>query len=122
MSPTLVFGPDKRLRYVLGSPGGSMIINYVARSLMSLIDGKQDVQSALDGPNFGSRNRGAELEAGTAAAQWAPALRARGHEVHLGEETSGLHAIAVSYRGSQRSHGSLHGGADPRREGVAVGD
>jgi gamma-glutamyltranspeptidase/glutathione hydrolase len=119
MSPTLVFDGKGRLQHVLGSPGGNMIINYVAKTLIALTDWKLDPQAAADLPNFGSRNRGVDLEAGTGAEALAPALRARGHEVHVGEETSGVHVISIDYPGGRRR---LLGGADPRRDGVAAGD
>jgi gamma-glutamyltranspeptidase/glutathione hydrolase len=119
MSPTLVFDASGQLRHVLGSPGGSMIINYVARTLLHLVDWKQDPQAAVNAPNLGSRNRNTELEAGPQAAPLAEALRQRGHEVSIGEETSGLHVISVLQRGGRRV---LQGGADPRRDGVAAGD
>jgi len=121
MAPTLVFDADQRLRYVLGSPGGNMIINYVAKALIGLIDWKQDAQAAADLPNLGSRNRQSELEIerGTALERLAPQLRARGHTVRITPQTSGINVIAVT---PNRSGRILSGGADPRREGVALGD
>ena len=119
MSPTLVFDARGRLTHVLGSPGGNMIINYVARALVDLIDRNLDPQAASAGANYGSRNRGLDLESGSSLEALVPALRARGHEVRLGEETSGLHIISIGERGGRRL---LLGGADPRRDGVAAGD
>ncbi len=131
MAPTLVFersgpvpafsdkAPSARLRWVLGAPGGPAIINYVAKNLVGLIDWGLDVQAAAALPNMGSRNRTTELEAGTALEALAPRLDAMGHRVRVGEQTSGVHAIAVT----REARGSaLAGGADPRREGVALGD
>lgn len=119
MSPTLVFDGKGRLAHVLGSPGGAMIINYVAKTLLALTDWRLDPQAAVDLPNVGSRNRGLDLEAGTDAEALAPALRARGHQVRVGDETSGVHVISIDYAGGKRR---LLGGADPRRDGVAAGD
>ena len=42
-------------------------------------------------------------------------LRARGHDVQVRPLTSGVHVISMV-------NGRLQGGADPRREGVALGD
>lgn len=115
MAPTIVFDAFDRLYVVVGSPGGSRIIGYVAKSLIAMLDWGMDPQQAAAFPGFLSRNGPTELEEGTAAAEWAPALEAMGHEVELVEMTSGLHAVMVTPSG-------LLGGADPRREGAAVGD
>ncbi|HEY0833010.1 MAG TPA: gamma-glutamyltransferase [Azospirillum sp.] len=115
MAPTLVFDGDGKLYAVVGSPGGSAIINYVAKVLVAILDWGLDPQTAVDLPNFGSRNGPTELEAGTEAETWAADLKARGHAVVLMDMTSGAQAIVVT------PHGLL-GGADSRREGVAVGD
>jgi gamma-glutamyltranspeptidase/glutathione hydrolase len=125
MAPTLVFGhaggaidpnrPAGPLRWVLGSPGGPSIINYVAKTLLGLIDWDLDPQAAAALPNMGSRNRDTELEAGTAIEAIAPRLEAMGHRVRIDAQSSGVHVIAVA-------RGALAGGADPRREGTALGD
>ena len=47
------------------------------------------------------------------------ALKARGHEVREQDMTSGLQAIA---RGTQDGRTIWRGSADPRREGVVLGD
>ena len=115
MAPTMVFDGRDRLRLVIGSPGGPQIINFVAKTLVGVIDWKLDVQDAVALPNFGSRNRGTELEKGSMLEALAPGLRARGHAVSAIDMPSGLHGIAVTPQG-------LTGGADPRREGVALGE
>jgi gamma-glutamyltranspeptidase/glutathione hydrolase len=115
MAPTIVLDADNRLYAVVGSPGGSLIINYVAKTLVGLLDWKLDPQVAVDLPNFGSRNGPTELEAGTEAEGWKAALEAKGHEVKLIDQNSGIHAIVVTPAG-------LIGGADSRREGVAIGN
>jgi gamma-glutamyltranspeptidase/glutathione hydrolase len=115
MAPTLVFDREGKLRLVLGSPGGSSIINYVAEALVAILDWGDGVQQAFDRPHFGARTDDAELERGPGAETLAAALRAKGHRVTVGSFNSGLHGIEVTPRG-------LVGGADPRREGVALGD
>lgn len=115
MAPTIVLDEGNKLYAVVGSPGGSLIINYVAKTLVGLLDWKLDPQVAADLPNAGSRNGPTELEAGTEAAEWKAGLEAKGHEVKLIDQNSGIHAILVTPAG-------LVGGADSRREGVAIGN
>jgi gamma-glutamyltranspeptidase / glutathione hydrolase len=115
MSPTLVFAPDGGFYMTLGSPGGSAIINYVAKTLVGVLDWKLDIQQAIAAPNMGSRNHETELEKGTALEGIAAALRSLGHPVESVRLNSGLHGIVRTPQG-------LAGGADPRREGVALGD
>ncbi len=115
MAPTMVFDRDGELVLLLGSAGGSAIINHVVKTLVGVLDGKLDVQQAIALPNFGSRNGPTELELGTAAEGWAQPLRALGHEVRIIDMTSGVHAI-------QRTADGWRSGADPRREGAARGD
>ena len=115
MAPMLVFGVDGKLSMVVGSPGGNAIINYVAKTLVGVLDWKRDIQQAAALPNMGSRNRATELERGSTLERLAPQLRAMGHEVQIGNSASGVHGITISTEG-------LSGGADPRREGSAMGD
>ncbi len=115
MSPTIVFDETGKVRMVLGSPGGSRIILYVLKAIIAHLDWGQDAQGAVSLPTFGSRNGPFEIESGPWAAAPARAMRARGHSVSVSPMTSGMHVIIA--RG-----GHLEGGADPRREGVALGD
>lgn len=115
MAPTLVFDAFGRLYAVAGSPGGSQIIEFVAKTLVALLDWRMNPQQAADFGNFGSRNGPTELEAGTEAEGWKAALEARGHKVQIMEMTSGTQVIVKTPEG-------FLGGADGRREGVAIGD
>jgi gamma-glutamyltranspeptidase/glutathione hydrolase len=115
MSPTIVYDRARRVAIVAGSPGGSAIINYVVKTLVGIIDWKLDPQAAVALPNFGSRNGPTELEKDTAVAALDDKLRALGHATRVIDQTSGLQAIV-------RSRHGFVGGADPRREGIVLGD
>ncbi len=114
MAPTIVLKDGKPL-YALGSPGGSSIIPYVATTLIALVDWKRDMQAAISMPHMLNRFGTYELEAGTSAEGFADDLQALGYKTKAVDQNSGLHGIAINADG-------LTGGADPRREGVAVGD
>ncbi len=122
MAPTLVFDrATNRLVATLGSPGGALIINYVAKTIVGLLDWRLDVQRAISLANFGSRNTGpTEVEEGRVSAGLIEQLKARGHDVRAIPMTSGLQAIVRVRLPDGRS--GWAGGADPRREGVALGD
>ena len=121
MAPTLVFDrASGELLATLGSPGGSQIIGYVARTLVGLLDWDLDIQQAISMPNFGSRNGPTEVEQGRVSRGLVEGLQARGHEVREIPMESGLQGI-VRVRLPDGSRGWA-GGADPRREGVALGD
>ena len=114
MAPAIVL--DGQQPYlVLGSPGGSRIINYVAQTLIAVLDGQLNIQQAINLPKVTHRNDYTALELG----RWPKAVQQQlfemGHEVQLMDLNSGLHGI-------QKVEGGWLGGADPRREGVALGN
>ena len=115
MSPTIVLR-DGAPVFVVGSPGGSRIIGYVTQTILAHMAMGLDPQAAVSQPHLVKRFGAYDLEEGTAAAEFAPALEALGHETNVRDLNSGLHAIAI------REDGTLVGGADPRREGVAIGE
>ena len=115
MSPTLVLDRDGSVVMSVGSPGGSRIIGYVAKTILAVLDWRLDIQRAIELPHHVNRNGATDLEAGTRLARSAAQLEALGHEVKVRDLNSGLHGIVVAA-------GQLTGGADPRREGVALGD
>jgi len=133
MSPVLVFerredGSRGPLHLIAGSPGGSVIINFVAKVLVGKLDWQLPLKEALELPNFGSRNLGArgavELERNRFPEDVAERLRAMGHEVVPLSIDSGVHAIervcaATPVRGRRACVWA--GAADPRRDGVALG-
>ena len=121
MSPTLLFNEDGSLAMALGSPGGSLIIQYVIKTLLGITDWDMNVQQAISAPNFGARNQ-PETNIGNehpdvsedALAETVDSLQQKGHSVELDELTSGLSALRVTPDG-------IYGGADPRREGIVLG-
>lgn len=114
MAPTLVFDQYGRFSLAVGSPGGSAIINYVAQTLMAMLDWQLDPPQAVSLPHYGSRNGATELEQGRNLEALVPQLLARGHQVVMCELPSGLSAIQNTAEG-------YVGGADPCREGTVVG-
>lgn len=113
MSPTIVLQDGKPV-LVLGSPGGSRIIGYVATTIIAILDWGMDVQQAVSLPHLVNRFGDYDLEAGTDAEAMAEPLEAMGYTVKIRALNSGLHAIAIGE--------ALQGGADPRREGIALGE
>jgi gamma-glutamyltranspeptidase/glutathione hydrolase len=115
MAPTFVFDAGGRFYAVLGSPGGSRIINYVARTLVALLDGGLDPAAAVGLPHVGNRNGATEIERNQVPEALALELERRGHVVQRVDMTSGLHIIV-------RVGDRWVGAVDPRREGLARGN
>ncbi len=114
MAPTIVLEDGKPV-LVVGSPGGSRIIGYVAKTIIAHLDWGMDVQSAISLPNLVNRFGTYDVEEGTEAERFAAPLEEMGFEVNKRGLTSGIHAISITENG-------LSGGADPRREGIALGE
>jgi gamma-glutamyltranspeptidase/glutathione hydrolase len=115
MSPTIVM-QDGNPVLVIGSPGGSRIIGYVAQGIVNWVDFGMNVQEAVAAPHLVNRFGTYDLEGGTPAAELEGPLQELGYETEVRDLTSGLHAIAIA------EDGTLLGGADPRREGIALGE
>lgn len=113
MAPMLVLKDGKPVM-AIGSPGGSAIINFVAKALLGVLDWEMNIQEAISLPNRGSQNRTTDLEKGTSLHTLVPGLTALGHVVREVDLPSGLQGIVLVPDG-------LQGGADPRREGLAAG-
>lgn len=117
MSPTLVFDQETgALVASLGSPGGAAIIHYTARTLAAMRDWGLNAQEALSLPHAITLGGDVYLEEGRFPEEIIESLRERGHNVSERELTSGLQAIR------RLEDGTLFGGADPRREGVVMGE
>lgn len=112
MAPTIVMKEGEPYMAV-GSPGGSQIIGYVAKTLVAHLDWGLNLQQAINLPNMNNRFGAFELEQGTTAEQWAPKLEQLGFKVKVKELNSGVQAIRIDGK-------SLMGAADPRREGKVI--
>jgi gamma-glutamyltranspeptidase / glutathione hydrolase len=116
MSPTIVFDKDNHFLLSVGSPGGPAIIDYVAQTLSGVLDGKMSLKQAIDMPREVNQNGDTQLENGPGADRLAAGLTAMGHSVRVpNQEGSGLHGIMKVKDG-------YIGAADPRRDGIALGD
>lgn len=115
MAPSMVFDEQQKLKMVLGSPGGSRIIPYVAQTLIGVLDWNLSIQEAINQPHYLHRNGSyLDLEKGTTLENLAPDLEKIGYQVNITDLNSGLQAIVVGSKG-------LEGGSDPRREGLVLG-
>ncbi|MEM0921409.1 MAG: gamma-glutamyltransferase [Pseudomonadota bacterium] len=113
MSPTIVM-KDGAPSMVIGSPGGSRIIGYVAKTIIAQLDWGLDPQQAVALPHLVNRFGTYDVEAGTSAEDLLPSLEGLGFKMNARGLTSGLHVITIG--------DGLLGAADPRREGIALGD
>jgi gamma-glutamyltranspeptidase/glutathione hydrolase len=114
MSPTIVM-KDNKPYLVVGSPGGSRIIGYVAKTLIAHLEWGMDIQDAISLPNSLNRFGTFDLEKGTKAEALEPVLSEMGFKVSVRDLNSGVQGIVIQENG-------LLGGADPRREGLVLGE
>ena len=115
MSPTIMFTGDGEFKIALGSPGGPIIIPYVAGAIVAMVDGGLTPEQAAALPHHANPNGATVLEEKTAIVDLAPKLKAMGHDVQIAHMDSGLNII-------ERVDGGYIGATDPRRDGVATGD
>lgn len=114
MAPTIVM-QDGRPVLAIGSPGGSRIIGYVAKTIIAWADWGLDVQQAIELPHAVNRFGTFDLELLSRAAALQAPLEEMGFTVESRVLNSGLHGVEIAGDG-------LRGGADPRREGIALGE
>ena len=119
MSPLMGFNEAGDLSLLLGSPGGSRIISYVAQTVYLSQDGKLDLQAAITFPRLTNRNDLTALEAATFLPQKQSRFEQLGHQVEIRDLNSGLHGIQIDY--DAKGQPNLSSGTDPRREGAAMG-
>ena len=115
MSPTIVFDAAGRPVMAVGAAGGPYIVSYVTKTILRTLQWKQDIQAAIAAPNFADRNGPTELESNTPIVGLEDPLKRMGHAVEVHPLPGGIQGIVVL-------PGGLEGGADPRREGIAIGD
>jgi gamma-glutamyltranspeptidase/glutathione hydrolase len=142
MAPTLVFrknadGSMGEFVMGTGSPGGGTIIQYVVKTLVGALDWGLDAQQATSLVDFGATNSPATSGATYSATNVGGehpnvntsnggnddplivGLRALGHTVNFGAQSSGVSTVIRTNVGGKPV---LTGGADPRREGIVLGD
>lgn len=135
MAPTLVFrtaadGSRGEFRLATGSPGGATIIQYVVKTLVGVLDWNLDAQQATSmidfgaantvNTNVGSEHPNVDITNGAANDALITGLRALGHTVNTAQQSSGISTILK--RSNPQGFYYYEGGADPRREGVVLGD
>ncbi len=117
MAPHIVFHKDGTFAFATGSPGGSSIIAYTAKTMIAMIDWGMSPQQAASLVNVISRNGLVRLEEAGLDPAIISGLEAKGHKIIRSKgEISGLHII------KRKADGSYEGGADPRREGIAISE
>ena len=120
MSPTIVYDEQGRPIITVGSPGGPLIISFVAKTLLGLLDWDMSMQEAVARPNLFPYGKTAIIEKNTSLSGHQSSLESLGYGVREGNLSSGLHGITITYDEGGQRH--LEGGADPRREGTAEGE
>lgn len=115
MAPFMVFDANDELYAAIGSPGGSRIINYVAKSLLVMLNSNLPLQEVVNLPHISNRNGLTELEAGTAAESLQSSFEGMGHQTKIRDLNSGLHGFRKLPSGRWES------AVDNRREGLALG-
>lgn len=116
MAPTLVYGPDGKLRLAIGAAGGTTIPAQVAKSIIGVLDWGMSAQDAIAAPLiFAPEGPAVFVESGTKLEAMIPALKALGHADVRTRPGGKANAIEVV-------DGQLRGGADPRSDGVAAAE
>ncbi|MBP01955.1 MAG: gamma-glutamyltransferase [Rhodospirillaceae bacterium] len=115
MAPIMVFDKNDNLVVALGSAGGISIIPFVAKTLISILDWKMNAQAAISLPNIVIFRDTVILEKNTPLIKHKNSLESLGHKIVTARFPSGTHAVNIK-------NGLLWGGADPRREGIVMGN
>ena len=118
MAPTIVVkkgeGVEREPLLALCSPGGSRIINYVANSLIRILDWGFALQQAFDAPHIVNRFGVMDIESGSKAEALNSEFQSMGYQTSGRGLNSGLHVVKFEKEG-------MAGAADRRREGLVIG-
>jgi gamma-glutamyltranspeptidase/glutathione hydrolase len=117
MAPTLVYGPDSKLRLAIGAAGGATIPAQVLKAIIGVIDWKLSAHDAIALPViFAPGGDTVFVEQGSTLEAMIPAL------VHLGHKSVVARQASFKANAIEVVDGRLVGAADPRSEGRAVGE
>lgn len=116
ITPVIVFDEKRNVYLVTGSPGGSPIICYVAKNIIQVLDFKMNAAAAIASPNLCAVNGPLILEEDSDLASAKSKLSRKGENVEIKPLVSGVTSIM------RAESGGWYGAADPRREGVALGN
>ncbi|MDT0506427.1 gamma-glutamyltransferase [Novosphingobium sp. MMS21-SN21R] len=115
MSPTLIYGPDGKLRLAIGAAGGVTIPAQVAKAIIGVLDWNLSARDAIALPViFAPGGDVVFVEKGTSLETMIPALQKLGHAQVIARNPS-FKANAIEHVGGQ-----WRGAADPRSEGASV--
>ena len=120
VSPAQVWD-DAGLRLLIGTPGSYGILQTTPQMIMNFIDHQMNVQAAIEAPRVKTGAPGFKVDAENRIDREVCAeLERRGHEFNfIGDWSMGVgggQGIAID-----ADTGSFMGGADPRRDGYALG-
>ena len=115
MSPTIVYGPDGRVRLAVGAAGGATIIAQVAKAIIGVIDWHLSAQDAIALPIIFAPGDTVISSGARASRRWRPQLQALGHAASIIVAPATFKANAIEW-----VNGRWVGAADPRSEGAAV--
>ena len=113
MAPTIVLEDGKPI-IIIGSPGGSNIINFVVNSIISLLEWDMNIQEAVSHPHAINRWGKFEIEESLYSSNLENSLKDMGYDTKIRKYYSGLNGIFIDTE--------IYGGSDPRREGIALGN
>lgn len=115
MSPTIVYGPDGAPIFTVGAAGGKTIIMQVAKTLIAHLDWGLSAKDAVAAPNIYFAGDAILVEPDTSLAAMQSQLAGFGRTVIAGRLSGKANA-------AERTAAGWQGAADPRSEGVSLGE